>query len=638
MSSGAENERLTLIRMSQYLYSPLANELQVELNEKLIKLVLYINHPTKIRFKTIMSQLNSKFGVYLPRELILSKLLGLRNENKIEYVGRKYYLTDLEYKNINAQDKKNHDLLKHIDKKIIHCLKKHKELETKKIEVKNIIYEFIFNLLKQDIESIKNNILMKPNDLYNFVGSRDILDEAIKNNNITDRSTINKLYLFIEDFLEHDEIISKFLATLSITFLSIELLNLDPEFHEFQKKSLEKKNLIIDTNVLFCILLCEEKHHNSINNLIDRIRYFNINLIYTERTKNEFIKSLNGANSYYTQISALKEQLLPDINNTFIKSYLKEKKINTSLDWHGYYLSLRQVENLLEEKGIIKFDDTPYKESINNDPNKELIIEFVKDASTRRRFFRKSTTVAEHDAYHILLIKLLRSETEPDALGPQYWFLTIDTTLTYVDEAIGREFDLIDYPTAMLTKIYLEFLLPFIGSEFENSELLTFSEIIQSEISLVSYGIDPDLLLETAGPWLNYDSLENEEILRILSDDIVLRYWMRVKMAVNDEKAKAKEDLEEQVELKVSQKLDSKVSSLSTRIANIENLYDKTTKAVLLLFGLAFSLISAYTYFVYQDKLATGLFAIVGISLCVLSAKWKRIKFSLFKGELEVEQ
>lgn len=636
-----EEDRSNIIRMSQYLFSPKSEEIRLEFQEKLLELILYLEHPEKITFKQINKFLENNFGIIkYPRGPLLISLKNLRENEKIIYENGRYYLSEDEYENIKIKVQESKTIIDIVNNKIKSIINNYDVLSDYKEIIPGIFYSFLVSLFKKDAKAIANNILKKPIEIFEYPSSLQVFDDILNYYGIIDKDIKNKiLECFKSMLLINDEIIN-FLAITSTNFLKIEILNIDPDFVKLEKKYLSSKNLLLDTNVIMPLLLSGDKKHKNVNKIINIMQDSKIKLYYTERTKTEFLNTLDNSNVYYKKFSNLRPQLIQKINNIFIKTYLVEKIETPSLDWHGFYLYYRQIDDLLYKMGVEKFDDSNFKDEIKDDDFYENIIRVVINASTKRWLHEKSKGVAEHDAYHLLLTRRIRKNFPPDTLGPQFWFLTFDATLGYVDEIINLERDIIAYPSSMLVKIFMEFIMTLIGPDLlKNNLQMTFSELLQTEISLIPTEIDPELLVEVLGPWLNYKSLSTEEILKILSDDIILEYWVKLRKALGtQEKESYKIELTDRIEEKVSEELDRKVIQLDSKLKRIDKIFDKVSKILIFIFGVGLMVIGLYTYGQYNDIFACGLLSILGITLIVISANWKKVKFSLFKGELEIEK
>lgn len=295
---------------------------------------------------------------------------------------------------------------------------------------------------------------------------------------------------------------------------------------------------------------------------------------------------------------------------------------------------------MLSKLNINKFDDTQYKsEIIKNAALYNEIIQYVKLEAAKKHNY-KATKVAEHDAYHLLLIRQLREETELDFLGPHFWFLTLDTSLSYVDEDINREISITDHPSSMMVNLFFKFIMSFLGPEVENEQLhLAFTDLMRTDFSVIPVEIDLKLLSEIVYLWLNYQSLSDEEIEKIISDKNIKEYWEKVKKLRNDPPAqeKAREELSELIEKKTSEVLDEKVIKLNTDL-KLEQKFNLIIRSICLILGIILLVLGCWFYNSNGELLATALFFIGGIVLIVISLAYKKIKLSFLKGELEVER
>ena len=310
----------------------------------------------------------------------------------------------------------------------------------------------------------------------------------------------------------------------------MEMLNIDPECKILQKKFLSNKVLLCDTNFLISLLLKNHENHEISIQILNLTKSLGIKIYYTNITKEEFLNVLEKADIRYNKIKGIKKSLMKDLNNPFIREYAisTESKDET---WEGYFLTLRHTfEKKLSNFKIHVFEiDSEMNQLISNEFKS---IEDIVGECAMKVGNLKSTSVIEHDAYHITLIHTLREKCGKNILGPDYWFITYDTSLYCVDEQSERKI-----PASILVKHWLEFITPFLGPDIINETFSnTFVLLIKSRFKEIGTEINVDDLYEILGDWISYDEITTVELREILGDKVIRDLLSQIKECKDEEK------------------------------------------------------------------------------------------------------
>jgi hypothetical protein len=181
----------------------------------------------------------------------------------------------------------------------------------------------------------------------------------------------------------------------------------------------------------------------------------------------------------------------------------------------------------------------------------------------------KTEKVCEHDALLMLLIRELRKGQAATLLGPNYWFVTGDESLSCVDKYINFIPDFRDKtPSSMLCDVWLEMISPFLPlSSRETEAYEAFAMLIKNQFALVPFQIDAKTLVKIQGSWTQYEGLQAGDIIKIQNKEWTRQYLKRLEKA-KSEKDKAKtEDLGQLFAKKLEEELrtimDNKLKKLA---------------------------------------------------------------------------
>jgi hypothetical protein len=143
----------------------------------------------------------------------------------------------------------------------------------------------------------------------------------------------------------------------------------------------------------------------------------------------------------------------------------------------------------------------------------------------------KPDIVAEHDAYHILLIQDLRKKEKSGILGPNSWFITCDSSLYYVDRDLTRdEPDRI--PSTIYAENWVQMISPLLPPEISNKTAKeVFTTLFASRIPALTKVVKEEDLLELQGTWIDDEDLDPEDLAEVIGDSYVKRHIERLRDA-----------------------------------------------------------------------------------------------------------
>jgi len=663
--------RETLIRMSQYLFSDESRELHVNIQNSLVELTLFYEYPNATQVDKLTKLINLRYGITNISINLLGDIIDrLVINESVELYMENIRITEKRYNEILPEINNKKKLFESFNSKLLETISKYEKLKDKKDLVINILYSYLVTLFTREAEIIKNLILKKPEKIMNYDSSKEIINTIFKKYNIKKNKIKNEIIICLTDFFDENGDIDEVLSIIATNFINFEMLNIDPEFHLIEKTSLKNKHIILDTNVVMSLILNGINRSTPTKKIIKKVIDYGVNVYYINKTEEEYIRVLENSNLYYKSISSKKPSILNRLNDPFIKSFIIESR-QQGLRWSGFYLTQKALDLNLLKYGVNKYEDKEIIQNIIEDKEFfEKITDHVQKESIKAANI-KTKTVAEHDAYGLLLVKSIR-KGEFDLLGPHWWFLTFDRTLLNVDQRINEEIGSSDYPSSMVFKLFIESILPFAMLETSSSDLQSaFSELIQTEFKYLPTEIEPKILVEVVDPWLDYDSLSDDEIQTLLCNQQVLNYWNKVKSAKGEhEEIEARKKLGKLIETKVSKLLDERLSETEKKLEEAFNTikhrsteldkkskklrakeqellkadeelksekeFNLITKISCLIGGFLLMLFGVIVMVLLNNLEAGKIIMGIGLLLIIISLNWK--KFKLSKEGVEVER
>lgn len=127
----------------------------------------------------------------------------------------------------------------------------------------------------------------------------------------------------------------------------------------------------------------------------------------------------------------------------------------------------------------------------------------------------KGDSVAEHDAFHIILIQELRKKEVGDILGPNYWFLTHDRSLFFVEKQFGKYEK---FPSSIYIDNWVQLISPLLAPEQTKNARDVYSSLFGSRLPMLTRAIDEDVFLAYQGKWMDDEDLTPEDVARIIGN------------------------------------------------------------------------------------------------------------------------
>jgi len=529
-----EKYRQEFIRMSQFVFNRETEDIRSDLLQSVIISSLYTDKENK--GMTIDDIIRStKEILSLPFTIVEELLEKMSEEDKVISKNGKYFLAESEKAKISQIIQERTSKSNSIYEKLILKIRERygelsKDQENQITNNFQLLLAYIFTRdstlsVRTILGGIKEHIL-EPTDIepiINYV----LASTWDKNLRDLQREVIGEL------FLGSDEETRDFLYSTAQNYISMQILNLDPNCLIVQKFSLSKKVVFLDTNIIIGLSCPSQRENKVVKNLLKLMADLGIKVKFTSRTKEELIRVLNHSNDRYNILSKkLKDnqfqKLVEEVDDPFTMSYWIKKKSHPGLSWDGYYYRLPKKMNKILNQFSIALDEKSY-EDVKSHPSMIYVHNLVLGCA-KTWGENKPRGAAQHDAFHILLIKELRKKEPRSFLGPDHWFVTRDRSLYCVDQKMKDG----EYPYTAKLDVWFSTLCPFMPLVTFNKKKRTIEEIFMHFMASVfipsSRVIDSDTLIGIID-WIDFESLTVEEIMDITSKKFIKDYVKEVQEA-----------------------------------------------------------------------------------------------------------
>jgi len=371
---------------------------------------------------------------------------------------------------------------------------------------------------------------------------------------------------FIEYISNPDEDLSDYLYSLAQSYFIIQILHIDPECQGCTRESLQKKKVYLDTNVIMHSLTGKSQRNKAVDTALKLTKDLGIAIVFSKRTKEEFMKLVDDSRRVFgkdpTAPSERVDKVYNQLEDGFLKDFLEKKKKNPKLTYERYADRLEEIEIVLKNRYSVTFDGDAHNIVLEH-PDLPQLKQIVVDEGIPFGLF-KTDFVAEHDAFHILLIQELRKTESGDVLGPNYWFLTHDRSLSFVEKKFGKE----KIHSSIFLDNWVELISPLLAPEQTKDARDAYANLFASRLPLLTQTIKEEDFFVLQGKWIDDEDLTPEDVARIIGNRYIRDYLEEVregKKEVNKEELeRAIQPLIEEVKTgkKESQEMKKEIASL----------------------------------------------------------------------------
>lgn len=331
-------------------------------------------------------------------------------------------------------------LLKSDERKVINCatnrsredlvelLKRHfpeKKIERKKLKnwFQDTVSELFGHLGDSWVISISKGV-RSPVKQIDLLG---ILSKSVKRHDLLQFES--ELTVGFNSFLHSDALSDqKYILYVSQAMFGARLVAADIGVDTLSLNELKDAVLILDTNVIFAIMLESHKLALSLVKLEKAFRSIGIRLRYLHSSKEEYERVLFGKrNEVLNLLPVYKADVLSEVKDDFISTAIV-RQCSSLEDYERFFDSLSELPSSLDSGYEINLlDDKDIMEKIEEaSKNSSLKATIQKWAKRMRRYGPKSETALCHDASLIQVAEYIRREEK-------CWVLSLDRSLLIAD-------------------------------------------------------------------------------------------------------------------------------------------------------------------------------------------------------------
>ncbi|MFZ3057707.1 MAG: hypothetical protein WA092_01545 [Minisyncoccales bacterium] len=289
------------------------------------------------------------------------------------------------------------------------------------------------------------------------------------------------------------------------------LIQIDPQTQKLVRDNFKNYTIYLDTNILYSLFdLHNSQRTTVIEKAINLSRQFGIKIVVSHRTVEEMKKSIALKKEALLSSSPIRRDLAE------IGAEISEEEDFITSYWRAYYKTGVSKEDFIEKLShvadLLKSKNIPVIKGLDfTSETIEKEKDILKDSISPRR---KTDVVAEHDAYHCLLIKELRKEADIKQSNEKYWFLSLDSVLLIYDVETRAQGEV---PFVLLPHQLLQILRPF-GQRTHDYDA-TFIELFSRPQIKSAHGILPNNLAQKILAKISgFSDLPAETALSIIMD------------------------------------------------------------------------------------------------------------------------
>lgn len=581
--------RNALIILAQFVISGNRDNIRSDLHKNAIEIAVFLG--TKDNKIITLSDirkilLEDLWGIRLPSNIISETLKILESESRIIIELENIFLTEKRKKEMLGTQQKYISNKNHIEKDVLEKAR----IEYQKTYRKKLEPDQEYQILTNFWLSLSNYTLQKANIISEIITGKIQIQESLLASDVIRQSLLNieevnlRLTLrkiIVNLFESPSDYFIEFMSNAHQNLICWKILNLDPSCQRVAQVAFSNKLILLDTNVLLAIVCERGWKHQLVIEIINLTKELGTKIMITDRTITEYMKVLNASNERFSKLK-VPLRILKRIKDVFIQSFAYEHEESPTTTWDEYYKKMCDPFTVLKQFNVelfksvdIQVQELPYYNDIIN-----KISECYNDFYNQG----KKDDVAEHDAYHLLTVKILRERSNgSELLGPNYWFLTLDRTLNCSNSFINRKGEFQNLvPSSIYNDLWLEMITPFLNTSLREHEApKVFAEMLRSQFASIPQGISPRILIAIQGEWVKYQWLEADEVLNIIQKQFIGKMVSKIESEEVPEKDKQQfiEEVKSYFDTELSKIFNEKMGTFNQTLTNnaeqIENLETK---------------------------------------------------------------
>jgi hypothetical protein len=329
-----------------------------------------------------------------------------------------------------------------------------------------------------------------------------------------------------------DKTLWDYFYALAFSYCLIRALGLDPRLSALTDSLIDRRRILLDTNVVHHLLLESGRLHADILLLVSTSLQLGVDVAVTERTIRELRKHLddNFHLFYQTAVPGPEEAeriVALQTDNEYYDSFVRALSKSPGLSWQEFHSRFSGLPELLKSHGL---EIEPEDESLLSQPAFGFLIPVAIQISQELIYSKgKTVDTARHDVYHLLLIEHSRKQRARDALGSQYWFITDDRTLFDLDRIARQRAELRDCveqnsldPFCMMWEDWMVYVSPFLLSSDDPPAKQAFVDLLTSDMLASAVGeISAQHIVLLLSIGVDLSQYTVEELEGLLGDEYV---------------------------------------------------------------------------------------------------------------------
>lgn len=536
-------ERLKLIELSQFVLNRKTENIRSELYEYLVSHALYHRRDEgPISRQDIESALKEKYGLSMPANLLSSCLRSLSASNSVIPRGDKYVLSESVVGEVSLHSGEYSKLREKVINEFVSRVEKSfpKLSEYKTAAIRGCFFS-VLSMMFQRYGSICGSVIKgevaEAGELTELPDFQAICDDALKK---LDDPLLRKIVeREFRDYISNPttELIH-FLYSIAQSYTIAQIMNVDPSLQALEKEKLSMRRLFLDTNIL--ISLTTMQAAQLVRPIISFSNSLGVKMVYTPKTEREYLRLLRQSTGRLQRAPKSKRSVIkkvrPLMKDPFVSRYWTELEDGKLQSVDGFLIKMEGFKELLSAN----FGISQEAPTIDIDRGSDEFAEMSRAVSLAD--FTKPEPVADHDAYHLLLIQHLREEEDTDELGFRSYFLTRDASLTTAESIMYKGSKTFGNVHA---SVWLNMITPFLSPKIvlgEASEV--YVGLISSQFPSLTKSVNPDLLIDLMGLWMEDPDVDTEVLRRIVGKKYVRDHMRDIDRVLEEEPSKVAEAID----------------------------------------------------------------------------------------------
>ena len=629
------SDKIAMQELLQFIFDRDAVDARESLHESIVEAILSSGRVLTVN--SIMHETEKQFNIQVDTQFISQILSNLTGKGYVRNTGKNVFFLDFNRKrdieNRINQRKKD---LSYFEATLVEIFKG--QTKNLSIENNNIILDYFYHFCLR-LFSLSSDLLISflqcdgsIKGVESYLPPEKILFELLQGvDNEETKEAIKETF----EIAFRDSSLSRFLSEIARNYLYFRILNLEPSCKSVQKSFFSEKIVFADTNFIMSVLLPNRVNHTAALRCLNLSKKLGVQFRYTKRCHQEFMEQLKQSKGRFKGLTNKNLDILSAIDDDFIADYAVGAKSGKRMDWDSYCIQFKILGNILKDFGIQEFSDMDLDIAIMTAPSFVKISEIVTVSALRYNNL-KDVEIADHDAYHLMLVRKLREkEKEASALGPKFWFLTFDQSLLVADKEINRLLGATaELPSSIECWAWMNMISPFFaGTLAQESTDDAFVYLMKTNFRALPSRIKTKKLIAIAKN-VNLDSYTIEEVNAIVNDAFVQAYSTEIERAKKSKNQEAEKIANNNFSNRVNEVTVGVKKSSSKKQSNVELL----AKVCCIAIALVFMSVATYSYVVNNSNMGAIIFGLLSSFFMAMAIGYKQIELFVKGFKVKVKK